>query len=144
MTEVARSDLHRVVSSLPTTDCQSRPLPMNPGTEVSAEILDLGERFVVGAADGKDHALASLKLVGRCDPQAIVGDPHRSEKLDGEVPLGRVEEESDDPVLAFRALDDSGPDLRHFHGERLSRRVEAGWKTGWSVGLRAAMVSSQV
>ena len=92
---------------------------MNSSAQASAQVLGLDQHFLVGAADGEDQALASLDLVGRGDPQAIVGDPHGGEKLDGKVPLGRIEEKGDDPKLALGTLDDSGPDLRHFHGNPL-------------------------
>jgi hypothetical protein len=45
----------------------SNALTMELATELTAEILGLGECLLILAADGKDHSLTALKLVGRRD-----------------------------------------------------------------------------
>jgi hypothetical protein len=95
----------------------SNPLAMKLAPELAADILGLGECFLVLATDGENHPLTALDLIGRRDAQPVIGRSQRGQDLDGEVSLGRVVEEGDDPKLALRALDGTRPDLRHFHGD---------------------------
>jgi len=88
---------------------------MELATELTADILGLGESPLILATDGKDHPLTALNLVWRRDAEPVVRRSQRGQNLDGEVSLGRVVEEGDNPKLALRALDGTGPNLRHFH-----------------------------
>src|SRR5271166_541531 len=94
----------------------SDALAMELATELTADILGLGECPLILATDGKDHPLTALDLVWRRDAEPVVRRSQRGQNLDGEVSLGRVVEEGDNPKLGLRALDGTGPNLRHFHG----------------------------
>ena len=94
----------------------SNPLAMELAAELPADILGLDECPLILATDGKDHPLTALNLVWRRDAEPVVRRTYRRQNLDGEVSLGRVVEEGDNPKLALRARDGPGPNLRHFHG----------------------------
>jgi len=94
----------------------SNPLAMKPAAELAAYVLGLGERPFILTTDGKDHPLTAFDLVWRRDAEPVVRRTQRGQNLDGEVSLGRVVEEGDNPKLALRACDGTGPNLRHFHG----------------------------
>ena len=89
---------------------------MEPAAEFAADVLGLGQSSLILATDRKDHPLAAFDLVWRRDAEPVVGRSQGGQNLDGEVSLGRIVEEGDDPELALRALDGTGPNLRHFHG----------------------------
>ena len=87
---------------------------------VPAYGFDARDPAVVRASDVKEHPLAAFDLLGGCHSQAIAGNAERGEELDGDVALGGVPEEGDDPGHGLGVSDEAGPDLGILHGGDLN------------------------